>query len=93
MANSRKKHSGDFKAKEALAAVREEGTGALLSRRFGVHVSQVQGWKKALLDGAGSLFAAGRVAGADGAAADAAQLAKLSTGCGFSGRSYSPARP
>jgi transposase len=77
MANIRKKHGSDFKAKVALAAVREEGTAAALSSRFGVHVSQIQAWKRAVLDGASSLFTAGRATGANGAAADAAQLAKL----------------
>ena len=77
MANVRKQHGHEFKAKVALAAVREEGTVAELSSRYGVHASQIHGWKKALLTGAASLFARGH-GGAPGATTVAeAQLAGL----------------
>ena len=60
MANVRKKHGVDFKAKVALAAVREDGTVAELSSRYGVHASQIHAWKKTVIDGVGSLFARGK---------------------------------
>ena len=77
MANVRKKHGVDFKAKVALAAVREDCTVAELSSRHGVHASQIHAWKKVVIDGVGSLFAKGKAGASDGAVADDARLAKL----------------
>ena len=57
MANVRKKHGVDFKAKVALSALREDATVAELSSRYGVHASQIHAWKKTALDGVPSLFA------------------------------------
>jgi transposase len=56
---SRRKHSADFKAKMALAAIRGEKTIADLASQYGVLPHQIQTWKKTLLENAGAAFEKG----------------------------------
>ncbi len=56
MSNKRKRHAPVFKAKVALAALKNEETVAELSQRFGVHPTMITSWKRALVDGATDIF-------------------------------------
>ena len=59
MENKRRKFSGSFKAKVALAAVKGDQTMAELASQFGVHPNQITKWKRKLLDGLPDIFSDG----------------------------------
>ena len=56
MSDKRKKYNAEFKAKVALAAIRNEESAAQLAQRFGVHPTMITAWEKALIEGAGNIF-------------------------------------
>ena len=56
MSNKRKRYNPEFKAKVALAALKNEETMSELAARFGVHPTMIASWKRALLDGAPDIF-------------------------------------
>lgn len=60
MAGKRKARSAEFKAKVALAALRERQTVSELASQFGVHPTQIDQWRKHLATGAAELFRDGR---------------------------------
>jgi transposase len=59
MARQRKIHTAAFKAKVALAAVKEVATASQLASLHAVHPTQIHQWKKQLVDGAEGVFSAG----------------------------------
>ena len=60
MGNIRKRHSAAFKAKVALAAMKEERTMSQLASEYEVHPNQIRQWKKRLADEASGVFSSRR---------------------------------
>ena len=56
MSNKRKRYAPAFKAKVALAALKNEETIAELAQRFELHPTMITSWKRALMDGATDIF-------------------------------------
>jgi transposase len=76
MKSTRTKHTPAFKAKVALAAVREDETMPTLAKRFGVHVNQIYKWKREFLANAERAFSPGE-ARADGSDREDELLKKI----------------
>ena len=60
MSRKRKQYSPEFKAKVAIAAIKNEETIAELAAKHQVHPTMINNWKKALLEGASDLFDKGQ---------------------------------
>ena len=56
----RKQHSKEFKAKVALAALKGQKTVNEIATSYEVHPSQINAWKKRLLDSAPEAFSRGQ---------------------------------
>jgi len=52
----RKRYSGEFKAKVAREALKEESTIADIATRFSIHPNQVSEWKKQAIEGLAEVF-------------------------------------
>jgi len=56
MQNRRRKHGAKLKAKVALAAIKGDKTIAELASEFEVHPSQINKWKRRLLESSPGIF-------------------------------------
>jgi transposase len=70
----RRNHTGAFKAKVALAALKGEKTLLELAQHFDVHANQITQWKSQLLEGAAGVFGGEAKAGPAEAAVDVKTL-------------------
>lgn len=77
MARKRRKFSPSFKAKVALEAIKGHRTISELAAKHKLHVTQINLWKKQLLDGADLVFEDGGVKSSSATNSNEPQSAEL----------------
>lgn len=60
MSKKRRDHGSAFKAKVAIAAIKEELTQAQITSQFGIHTTQVRHWKSQAIEAIRDSFSKGR---------------------------------
>lgn len=63
MANVRKSHTAEFKAKVAVEAIRQQKTTNELTAEYGIHATQINAWKKLALAAIPQAFASQKATG------------------------------
>ena len=58
--NKKKSYSDEFKVKIVLETIRGELTLSQISKKHGIHPTQISNWKKQFLDNAAIAFSGGR---------------------------------
>jgi transposase len=66
MKSTRTKHTPEFKAKVAIAALREQATIPELAKQFGLHPNQIYTWKREFIENAARVFSNGASAKVEG---------------------------